>query len=199
MNNFLSGIAVVFSFLAFVLSGFSAYQSFSLQQKISSLENTASVSANPPNTANETTPANVPLVATPNSPNASDSAIQPSQFISPIATGVGEVELASVKRVQNPDTQKRDLVMVKMNVRRLDASDDPKKQWSFSTTDATVSNPETLDKYTILDGTGVIILSDDPVGTRSGAYMKIQVPETVSAIDIYINYVEAFKNIPIEN
>jgi len=89
--------------------------------------------------------------------------------------------------------------MIKMNARRLDYSNDSNKTWTFATYDTTVNNPETYDKYTVVDGTGSVFLGRIAKDTTAGAYMNAEIPEDVNTVDIFIKNVEAFKNVPIEN
>ena len=116
-------------------------------------------------------------------------------IVKPIGNGKGELEFVSIKRIQNPDTNKRDLVLVKMNVRCFDYTGG----WSIGLYNfsVTANNPETYDEYDFIDGTGTINMNKIAKGTTAGAFMKIQIPENVKLVDIFIEDVEAFKNVSI--
>ncbi len=216
MSNFLSGTAVVLSTISLAFSGFTTYQLFEQQKKISSFENTISNVENKFNTiansspqvqsdlVNNLTPASNTVssqsettTTTPTTPQASGSIIefQPGQLVKPIGNGKGELEFVSIKRMQNPDTNKRDLVLVKMNVRCFDYTGGWSiRLYNFS---VTANNPETYDEYDFIDGTGTIAMNKIAKGTTAGAFMKLQIPENVKLVDIFIEDVEAFKNVSI--
>jgi hypothetical protein len=216
MSNFLSGTAVVLSTISLAFSGFTTYQLFEQQKKISSFENTISnvenkfkaiANSSPQiqsNSANNLIPASnttssqsETTTTTPTTPQTSGSVIefQPGQLVKPIGNGKGELEFVSIKRIQNPDTNKRDLVLVKMNVRYFDYTGG----WSIGLYNfsVTANNPETYDEYDFIDGTGTINMNKIAKGTTAGAFMKIQIPENVKLVDIFIEDVEAFKNVSI--
>lgn len=216
MSNFLSGTAILLSAISLAFSGFTTYQLFEQQQKIGSFESTInSLESKLEATANlsqqsqsdsvdNLTPeinVNSPSKTTTTTPIASqtsDSIIefQPGELVKPIGKGKGELELVSIKRVPNPDTNKRDLVLVKMNVRCFDYT---QSVWSIGLYNfsVTVSNPETYDKYNFIGGTGTINMSQIAKGTTAGAFVKIQIPENINLVDIFIQDVEAFKNVSI--
>lgn len=212
MSNFLSGTAVVLSTISLAFSGFTTYQLFEQQKKISSFENAIGNVENKFNTiansspqvqsdlVNNLTPASNTVSSqseTTTTPQTSGSVIefQPGQLVKPIGNGKGELEFVSIKRMQNPDTNKRDLVLVKMNVRCFDYT---ARWWLYiNSSYVTVNNPETYDKYNFVDGTNIITMDDIAKGTTAGAFMKIQIPENVKLVDIFIEKVEAFKNVSI--
>jgi hypothetical protein len=82
-----------------------------------------------------------------------------------------------------------------MNVRCFDYTEN----WPINirANDVTVNNPETYDKYGFVDGTNTIWMNEIAKGTTAGAFMKIQIPENVKLVDIFIEDVEAFKNVSI--
>lgn len=199
MSNFLSGMAVVLSILSLGFSGFTAYQVFTLQDKIAAISNNASNSASntpPPETS-----------ASPVSPAASDTAvpaptattgIQPGQFVQSAIGTKGRVELLAVKRITDPEAKTRDVVNVQMRIRRLASEVTPNDAINVGGTKA--RNPDTSETYEAVSykrSSGSVNFYFIRPNASSDAYVWLRVPEGVTAIDIFIPDTGAFKNVPI--
>lgn len=207
MSSFLSGIAVVLSTLAFLLSGFTAYQVFGLRQAIESVRSSAnnqlatptpSVSSPEANSSNSS-----PAIAPVPSPAASapSAGVQPGQFVQPAFGNKGRVELLSVKRIKDPEVGNRDVVNVQMRVRRL--ADDVVGSNMVVVGETSARNPDTSETYKAVDflkrSSGTVSLFTMRRGASADAYVWPRVPEGVNTIDIFIPETAAFKNVPIAN
>ena len=127
--------------------------------------------------------------------------IQPGQFTQPAFSTKGQVELLSVKRIQDPDTGARNVVNVQMRIRRLE----PDRVYGSDAIyvgGTTARNPETSETYkaTSFDrSTGSVSLFSMRPGSSADAYVWLRVPEGTNNIDIYVPDTQAFKNVPIAN
>jgi hypothetical protein len=127
--------------------------------------------------------------------------VQPSQFIQPAFGTKGQVELLSVKRVQDPDTRTRTVVNVQMRIRRFDP-DIAYGSDVIYVGGTTARNPETSETYEQAGfdrSTGSVSLSSMRTGASADAYVWLRVPEGVNTIDIYVPDTQAFKNVRISN
>ena len=150
VSNFLSGVAVLLSTLALLFSGFTAYQVFTLQQTLNANRNAGSGTAIAP-TQTSPTPATAdsntaptPNTSTPASYNS--IAIQPGQFVQSAFGTKGQVELLSVKRIQDPETGTRNVVNLQMRIRRIE----PDRVYGSNAIyvgGTTARNPETSETY----------------------------------------------------
>ncbi|MBD2741096.1 hypothetical protein [Coleofasciculus sp. FACHB-1120] len=143
--------------------------------------------------------AQAPATTVPAAP-ASSADIQPGQFVQPALGTKGQVELLSVKRIQDPDSRNRDVVNVQMRVRRLSA--DRVVGGDIITVGGTTGrNPETSETYKAVDlinrSTGTVSLFQLRPQASADAYVWLRVPENVNSIDLYVPEVQAFKNVPI--
>ncbi|MBD1899110.1 hypothetical protein NDI44_07880 [Trichocoleus sp. DQ-A3] len=143
--------------------------------------------------------AQAPATTAPAAP-ASSADIQPGQFVQPALGTKGQVELLSVKRIQDPDSRNRDVVNVQMRVRRLSA--DRVVGGDIITVGGTTGrNPETSETYKAVDlinrSTGTVSLFQLRPQASADAYVWLRVPENVNSIDLYVPEVQAFKNVPI--
>lgn len=206
MSNFLSGIAVVFSALAFLLGGFSAYQVFTLQQKISDLSNTISEKAERSSTLNpqtQTVPTESSTPSVGDSNVSSNNGIQPGQYVQKALGTKAEVELLKVKRIKDPELGTFDVVNVQMRVRRLTTDNVNVVTDNIFVGQTTARNPDTNETYKAVDAikrsTGSISLLNLRPRSSVDAYVWLRVPEGANALDIFIPQTAAFQNIPISN
>ena len=202
MSNFLSGVAVVLSTLALMLSGFTAYQVFTLQQKISTASNTASTGAIASDRSYPASPAsqNPQTEASPTASTASGG-IQPEQFVQSAIGSKAQVELLSLKRIKDPEAGTRDVVNLQMRIRRLAAEVQPGID-SINIAGTTARNPETSETYKGVNwdrSSGTVSLYSVRRSASADAYVWLRIPEGVNTIDIFIPDTGAFKNVPIEN
>ena len=126
--------------------------------------------------------------------------IQPGQYVQPALGTKGQVELLSVKRIQDPESRNRDVVNVQMRVRRLSA--DKVVGGDIITVGGTTArNPETSETYKAVDlitrSTGSVSLFQLRPQASADAYVWLRVPENVNSIDLYVPEAQAFKNVPI--
>ncbi|MEN9520102.1 MAG: hypothetical protein RLZZ381_2690 [Cyanobacteriota bacterium] len=210
MSNFLSGIAVVLSILAGILSGFTAYKVFSLEQEVGTLSNSVAnqkiaqpspspqdVAANTPPQNSSSTPGNISPSPT-NSPS-----IQPGQFVQLAFKDKAQIELLKVKRIKDPDIGTRNVVNVQIRARRLVGDEETNPYDTLIFLDnTTVRNPDTSEVYEAVGkdrSTGEINLNFVKGGASVDAYVWLRVPEGVKTLDLYIPETQTFKNVPIEN
>lgn len=146
-------------------------------------------------------PASLPQTLQP--PQAANTSvpIQPGQLVQPAFGTKGQVELLSVKRIQDPDTQARNVVNVQMRIRRVEP-DRVVGSDAIYIGGTTARNPETSETYKAasLDrSTGSVSLFSMRPGASADAYVWLRVPEGVNNIDIYVPDTQAFKSVPITN
>jgi hypothetical protein len=196
MKTFFSGLTFLLSTLAFLLSGFTAYKVFMLDQELDALRSTSAQT--PPTSA---PPASSYSSAPPVS-NGTTTAIQPGQFIQPTLENKGQVELLSVKRIKDPETGTRDVINVQFRVRRSDSvrDEDLKGINPLHPSDTKARNPETSETFKALEGnkaTGTVWLYEIAKGTSVDAYVWLKVPEGTKSLDLFVEHTQAFKNVPI--
>ncbi len=141
-----------------------------------------------------------PLASAPQAPS-NGIKIQPGQFMQPAFGTKGQVELLSVKRVQDPDTRTRTVVNVQMRIRRLepDIAYGSDVIYVGGTTARNPATSETYEQAGFDRSTGSVSLSSMRTGSSADAYVWLRIPEGVNTIDIYVPDTQAFKNVPISN
>ncbi len=127
MSNFLSGVAVILSLIAGLASAFTVYRISNIEQQIGTVNQSVAnqqkeqANLNQGGTNEVPPPQNLvsPTVSTTSStPTNTVTSIQPGQFVQPALENRAEVELLTVKRIQDPETGARDVVNVQFRVRR---------------------------------------------------------------------------------
>ncbi|WP_449418639.1 hypothetical protein [Phormidium nigroviride] len=154
----------------------------------------SSLSKTPPEPVREVVPSKSVKFA------SNSQGIKLDKFTSNAYGNKAKIELLSVKRIQDPETDKRDVVNVQMRIRRL--TDDRAFKESISIGDTTARDRQTTQVYKSLDpeqSTGQVLLGELKPGASADAYVWLRVPEEVSAIDIYVPQTQAFQNVPIAN
>ncbi|MDF0554862.1 hypothetical protein [Kamptonema sp. UHCC 0994] len=124
--------------------------------------------------------------------------IKPGKFVNLAYGNKAQVELLSVKRIQDPQTGKPDVVNVQMRIRRL--TEDRGFVESLSVSSTTARDRKTSQVYKSLGGeqsTGNVFLGEIATGASADAYVWLRVPEGVNAIDIYVPQTKAFQNVAI--
>lgn len=162
-----------------------------------------SSAANTPATSSPTQPLApaLPQTTQPQAVTSSSVPIQPGQFVQPAFGTKGQVELLSVKRIEDPDTQARNVVNVQIRIRRVEP-DRVVGSDAIYIGGTTARNPETSETYKTAGfdrSTGSVSLFAMRPGASADAYVWLRVPEGVSNIDIYVPDTQAFKNVPITN
>ncbi|HCF29977.1 MAG TPA: hypothetical protein DEV81_22875 [Cyanobacteria bacterium UBA11049] len=138
-----------------------------------------------------------------NSPVASSSSvIQPGQFVQNALGTKAQVELLSVKRLEDPKVASRDVVNVQMRIHRITV-ENPSFNDTISVGSTTARNPDTSETYkpvgSIEGSSSSISLARILPSSSVDAYVWLKVPKEVNNLDIYIPETAAFKNVPIAN
>lgn len=159
-----------------------------------------------PSTANTPVPSNpvqplAPATQVPQAPSSS-TPTQPGQYLQPAFGTKAQVELLSVKRIQDPELGTRDVVNVQMRVRRIE----PERVSGgdvINIGSTTARNPATSETYKAVNfldrSTGSVSLFSMRPRASADAYVWLRVPEGTNTIDIYVPDTQAFKNVPIAN
>ena len=202
MSNFLSSTALVFSTLALLMSGAVLYRDLTTSRVVYPQANfpTAPTQAKDkdPNPQGgipsepETTPVSDIKAESPHNNSRFDS----GEFVEPAFNSKATVELVSVKRIEHPEKDTRDIVNVRLRFRRL--AKDATKSETFDLGDTQARHPETNEVYKqIVNSTGLISLQALPVDASAEGYFWLEVPERVTTIDIVIPKTEMFRKVPI--
>ncbi|MBF2020228.1 MAG: hypothetical protein IGR93_09015 [Hydrococcus sp. C42_A2020_068] len=145
--------------------------------------------------------------------------IQPGQFVQYAFKDRAQVELLSVKRIQNPDDGKRNIVNVQMRVRNLRGN-----MTNIISPNQTIArNPETSERYesydyvvdkaarekarrdgTEIDRSGRIERSTTYIsmglikkGASADGYVWLFIPEEVQTIDLIVPETAVLEKVPI--
>lgn len=144
------------------------------------------------------TSSNIPSAQAP----SENIGIQPGQYVQPALGTKGQVELLSVKRIEDPETKARNVVNVQMRIRRIEA-DRVSGSDIISVGSTTARNPETSETYQAVNvierSTSAVSLFLMRPGSSADAYLWLRVPEGVNTMNIYVPDTQAFKNVPISN
>lgn len=213
-RDFLSGLAVVLSALAFIVSGFNAFQIAGLRGEMQLANNTAPEPTNstiapaaPPAQPENSAPANpatetntqTTTTTTPVQPNQANSTVQPGQYIQPALGDIARIEILSVERVQNPATGTRDVVDVQMRVQRV--GDRARASDILNLNDTTARSANTNVIYQTVNrdqAGGAVSLFQISPGSAAEVNVQLGVPEEVNTLDIFVPETGAFKNVPID-
>lgn len=199
-NIVLPSIAIALSTLALLGTGVTLQQISQLGQTIKELKTAASktsIAANPETvkapSSNTSNPAPPVILSSPE--------ITPGQFVQAAFGKEAQVELLSVKRIQNSESGQRDVVNVQMRIRRL-APDDVYGDNSINVAATTARNPETSQTFEAVGldrSTGPVSLSSMRKGASADAYVWLKIPEGVNTIDLFVPDTKAFTTVPISN
>lgn len=188
-SNALSSVALLFSLVALGLSGFSLYQVFSSQRPADVATDTASQAK-----AKPTTPE--PTAAT-----ATTTASKPGSLVQPALEGKAEVTILGLERVQDPDQGTRDVVNVKLRLRRLAEN---VSAFDFVNVGGAIARQPGGGEVVTYDpvdpaqhSTGPISLEGIRKGASVDAYVWLRVPESVDKIDLYLPDTAPFQAIAI--
>lgn len=215
-NTFLSSVAVLLSAIALGGVGIAINQIFQLQQSFRELEASVQKSlatSRPPQVSNSSS---VPV--TEPSQQASPE-IQPGQFVQYAFKDAAQVEILSVKRIQNPESETRDIVNIKMRFRRLKEG----RGHNIISLDQTKArNPETNETYESYNNiisdaererakkegrktdhsksdrsSGTILMTLVKLGASVDGYVWMSIPEGIKTIDLIVPETAMFLNVPI--
>lgn len=181
--TFFTGVSVIVGIFGLTAVGFLDIfnQESPLTQKaIKPLLN----SANPP--------VNIPKVTPPNIALESNSTVQQNSYLQSILNDKGQIQLVSLLR----DFSKNDEVKLQMRIYRQAASVTDADTINIGTISA--KNSISGESYQAIDpvkrSSGIIKLSDIPVGKSVDAYVVLRVPKNAIVLDIINNNVTKFKN-----
>jgi len=215
MSNFLSGAAVMLSMIALLFSGFAVYQVFEMQQTLTTVSNsqkptTATSNLSPVNPApspSDTNPS--PTASTTTLPSATlapsatpqATVIPNKQLVQPVVDSQAQIELVAVKRIQDPQTGRQDIVNVLMRVHRL--ADNLPTATIIPVRQTTARNVTTNEIYKSVNSakssTEKVVLSGIRKGAFAEAYVWLKVPPEVNTLDILVPKAGEFKNVSVSN
>ncbi|MFB2897371.1 hypothetical protein ACE1CI_31015 [Aerosakkonemataceae cyanobacterium BLCC-F50] len=137
-------------------------------------------------------PVNIPKVTTPNIALESNSTVQENSYLQSILDGKGQIQLVSLQR----DFGKNDEVKLQMRIYRQVAEVSAADTINIGTISA--KNSISGETYQAIDpvkrSSGIIKLSDIPVGKSVDAYVVLRVPKNAIVLDIINDNVTKFKN-----
>ncbi|WP_146087176.1 hypothetical protein [Chroococcidiopsis sp. TS-821] len=204
-SRLLSRFAIALSTVAIIFSSLTLARVFILQREVEELENSIEQLTTAPSPTATTSPSNPidsniptppPAVALDSTAAPSPTAtLEPGRFVQPALSNKAQVQLIQVNRIPG----QFDVVNIQMRIRALE----PNIPLSdiINLNDTTASNPGTNETYKVISGesTGIVSLGalQSANQTTVDAYVWLQVPMQVNAIDIYIPNTEPFKNVPI--
>jgi hypothetical protein len=220
MNNSLSSVAVVLSVIALGGTGFALTQMFQLQQSLRELNasvQNSPVASEPPQSPQTASSLTVPI---PESSQRANTEIQPGQFVQYAFKDRAQVELLSVKRIQNPDDGQRNVVNVQMRVRNLKGGSgvifpdqtiarDPETSERYESYDRVVDKTEReqsqrdgteIDRSGRTDrATAYFSLGLIKEGSSVDGYVWLLIPEEVQTIDLIVPKTATFLAVPISD
>ena len=213
MNNLLSGVSIILSGIALAVSGWTASQitqlNASLEQQQNSLveqqKTNSQQESNITQLAKELEENKTQIssqtarqsVST-NNFDSTNNPIQPGQFVRQGVDNKIKIELLSVKRIQNPKSNEKNVVLVQLRVRRIV----PKGEVdSLNLKMSTGRNPETSEVYRTIHNrsTSFTYINDLPKDSWGNAYFWLEVPEGIDVIDIIIPETAIFNKVPISS
>ncbi len=213
MNKLLSGVSIILSAIALAVSGWTASQmaqlNASLEQQQNSLveqqKTNSQQESNITQLAKELEENQTQIfsqtarqsVSTNNS-ESTNNPIQPGQFVRQGVDNKIKIELLSVKRIQNPKSNEKNVVLVQLRVRRIV----PKGEVdSLNLKMSTGRNPETSEVYRTIHNrsTSFTYINDLPKDSWGNAYFWLEVPEGIDVIDIIIPETAIFNKVPISS
>jgi hypothetical protein len=218
-SAFLSIIAVLLSALSLGGTIFVLTQLFELQKTFSDLD--ASVDRSP-HTSESPQITNSPTVSVAESNQQANTETKSSQLTQYAFKDRALVELLDVKRIQNPESNARDIVNVKMRFRRLK----PVRKVEVIVLEQTKArNPETSETYEsynrvlkdaererakvenrktdyskIDHSSGVIQMGlIEQQGASVDGYVWMSIPENVTTVDLIVPDTATFEKVPISD
>ena len=186
----LSSLALLLSILALALSGFSLYQVFNSQRP-------TDVAADPAPQAKPKPTAS----AQPTSASTTTPASEPGSLVQPALEGKAEVTILGLERIQDPDQGTRDVVNVKLRLRRLA---DNVSAFDFVNVGGAIARQPGGGEVVTYDpvdpakhSTGPISLEGIRKGASVDAYVWLRIPESVNKVDLSIPDTEPFQAVTI--
>jgi hypothetical protein len=224
MSTFLSIVAVLLSTIALGGTGFMLIQMSQLQQSFrelnASLQNSPAISESPQAIDSPTALATEPSRQTNTEPSQqTDAKIQAGQFVQYAFKDEARVEILSAKRIQNPESNARDVVNINLRFRRLKKG----RGHNIIGLDQTKArNPETNETYESYNNivsdaererarredtetdhsksnrsSGTILMTLVKQGASVDGYVWMSIPEEVKTIDLIVPETAIFEKLPI--
>ncbi|MCU0538022.1 MAG: hypothetical protein MUD14_29400 [Hydrococcus sp. Prado102] len=216
INTFLSSVAVILSAIALGGVGIALTQIFQLQQSFRELEASVQKSLATSESQQISSSPSIP-VTEPN--QQANTEIQPGQFVQYAFKDAAQVEILSVKRIQNPESKTRDIVNINMRFRRLKEG----RGHNIISLDQTKArNPETNETYESYNNiisdlererarkegrktdhskrkhsSGSILMTLVKPGASVDGYVWMSIPEGIKTIDLIVPKTAMFLNVPI--
>lgn len=229
MNTFLSIVAVLLSTIALGGTGFMLIQMSQLQQSFrelnASLQNSPATSESPqaidsPTINSPTVLATEPSRQTNTEPSQQTNAkIQTGQFVQYAFKDAAQVEILSAKRIQNPETNARDVVNINLRFRRLKKgrghniigldqtkARDPETNETYESYNNIVTDAERerakregteTDNSKSNRSSGTILMTLVKQGASVDGYVWMSIPEEVKTIDLIVPETAIFEKLPI--
>lgn len=215
-NTFLSSVAVLLSAIALGGVGFAINQIFQLQQSFRELEASVQKSLA---TSEQPQVSSSPSIPVTEPSQQANPEIQPGQFVQYAFKDGAQVEILSVKRIQNPESKTRDIVNINMRFRRLKEG---RRHNIISLDQTKARNPETNETYEsyhniiraaererarkedrkpdhskIDRSSGSILMTLVKQGASVDGYVWMSIPEGIKTIDLIVPETAMFLNVPI--
>lgn len=223
MNKFLSSIAVLLSVIALAGAGFALNQALQLQQSFrelnASVQKLPAASELPQAVSSPTVLMTEPSQQTNAEPSQkANTEIQPGQFVQYAFKDEAQIELLSVKRIQNPENNNRDVVNIKMRFRRLKKgrsnvipldqtkARNPETNETYDSYNSVVNNAEReraqregieVDYSKSNRSTATIVMSLVKQGASVDGYVWMSIPEGIRTIDLIVPETAIFLSVPI--
>lgn len=181
--TFFGGVGVILGILALTAIGF--WDTFTEESPIPK-------TALQPLTNSNKTPVNIPNVNAPNLALDNNSTLQQTNYLQPILENKGQIQLVSIQRVPG----KTDEVKVQMRIYRQAAEVTPKDTINIGTTFAknSISGEIYQPADPVNQSSGMINLSNIPVGKSVDTYVVLKVPKQAIVLDIITENITRFKN-----
>jgi hypothetical protein len=215
-NTFLSSVAVLLSAIALGGVGFALTQILQLQQSFRELEASVQKSLAASESQQISSSPSIPVTE---SNQQANTEIQPGQFVQYAFKDAAQVEILSVKRIQNPENKTRDIVNINMRFRRLKEG----RGHNIISLDQTKArNPETNETYESYNNiisdlererarnegrktdhskrkhsSGSILMTLVKPGASVDGYVWMSIPEEVKTIDLIVPKTAMFEKVPI--
>ena len=207
MNKLLSVIAINLAALALATSAWTIYQLSQLKSSIKQQQETITQQQNVITQLSQEIEENKTQLSSnisqqsnsdPTTRDRYNTAIEPGQFVRQGVDNRIKIELLSVKRIQNPDTEKKDVVVVQIRLRRIITKGNID---SIRLSQSKGRNPETSEVYRTINNksTSLLYINRIPEDSWGNAYFWLQVPEGVDVIDIVIPKTAIFENVPVSS
>jgi hypothetical protein len=214
-NTFLSSVAVLLSAIALGGVGIALTQIFQLQRSFRELEASVQKSL----ATSELPPSDSSTVSVAEPSQQASPEIQPGQFVQYAFKDAAQVEILSVKRIQNPENKTRDIVNINMRFRRLKEG---RRHNIISLDQTKARNLETNETYESYNNiisdaererarkegretdhsksdrsSGSILMTLVKPGASVDGYVWMSIPEGIKTIDLIVPETAMFLKVPI--